>query len=177
MKLFNCILGVFVLFASVYCIFYPGMTFLNLGWVVAILLTCWGACALFESLVSRGEKKYGKRTLVKGIIALLLGITAFAGAILADVNVALTASVKIVLTYVFLFWLVVSGGINVGNAINSEDKKTSRRWIFRLILGAVSILVGIYGVCHALFAAATLSVAMGIVLAVYGIRLLVSVFE
>lgn len=38
MKVFNCILGILTVLASIYCIFYPGLTFLNVGWIVTIIL-------------------------------------------------------------------------------------------------------------------------------------------
>lgn len=46
MKVFNCILGILTVLASIYCIFYPGLTFLNIGWIVTIILGLWGISSI-----------------------------------------------------------------------------------------------------------------------------------
>ena len=42
MKVLNFIFGLLSVIGAFYCIFYPGLTFLNSGWIVTILLGMWG---------------------------------------------------------------------------------------------------------------------------------------
>ena len=53
MKVFNCILGILTVLASIYCIFYPGLTFLNCGWIVTIILGLWGISSIVSYAASR----------------------------------------------------------------------------------------------------------------------------
>lgn len=53
MKVFNCILGILTVLASIYCIFYPGLTFLNVGWIVTIILGLWGISSIVSYAVER----------------------------------------------------------------------------------------------------------------------------
>ena len=55
MKVFNCILGILTVLASIYCIFYPGLTFLNVGWIVTIILGLWGISSIVSYAASRND--------------------------------------------------------------------------------------------------------------------------
>ena len=48
MKVFNCIFGILSIIGAIYCMFYPGLTFLNAGWIVTILLGVWGICSVID---------------------------------------------------------------------------------------------------------------------------------
>ncbi len=88
MKLFNGILGVFAALASAYCFWFPGISFLNAGWIISILLLGWGACVLFEAGTNKGEGKPDKVTVAKGVVALTAGAVTCISAIVAKFNPA-----------------------------------------------------------------------------------------
>ena len=177
MKLFNGILGVFALFASLYCLWFPGLTFLNGGWIVTILLCCWGFCALFEAGTNRKDGKLDKKMVTKGSIALLAGIVAAVLAIISQFNPAAGVAAKIVFVYIFIVWLMISGVMSIMAAISAQREESGSKWIFTLILGIITLLLGVYGASHLLISAHWMTVILGIMLAVYGVRLLASVFE
>lgn len=56
MKVFNCVFGVISIIAAIYCIFYPGVAFLNSGWIVAVLLGVWGICAIADYMAKRKKR-------------------------------------------------------------------------------------------------------------------------
>lgn len=50
-------------------------------------------------------------------------------------------------------------------------------WGLKLALGIAVILTGFYGASHLLFAAMSIGYMIGIELMIYGVRLIMSVFE
>lgn len=176
MKVFNFILGIFAVLASIYCVFYPGITFLNSGWIVTILLGAWGICAIFDYATNpnSGEKSKGEAAM--GTLGLVLGIAAAVFSVLALTVPGMRAILDIIILCMFAGWLIVNG---IGSiAVSFTVKKTgSKRWILSLILGILVLIGGIYGVFHMLFVAQTIGILIGILLMTYGFRLILSVFE
>ena len=75
MKVFNCILGILTVLASIYCIFYPGLTFLNIGWIVTIILGLWGISTIVSYAASRNDGNNKEKALM-GTLGLIAGIAA-----------------------------------------------------------------------------------------------------
>lgn len=176
MKVFNCILGIFTILASIYCILYPGITFLNSGWIVTILLGAWGICAIFDYAKnhSNGEKPKGEAAM--GTLGLVMGIAAAVFSVLALFLPGIRAMLDIIILCMFAGWLIVSGINSI--AVSFAIKKSgSNRWILSLILGILVLIGGIYGIFHMLFVAQTIGILIGMLLMTYGFRLVLSVFE
>ncbi len=178
MKVFNCILGVFSILGAVYCICFPGMTFLDAGWVVAILLGMYGICSIFEFCSNRSnkEKKKSSALIANGVIGLIFGILAGVISILALFNTGVRVAIDLTILVMFAVWLVCSGVFAIVGAIK-QKKKGGKMWILILILGISLILTGFYSVTNLLLSAFTIGFMIGIELMVYGIRLIMSVFE
>lgn len=176
MKIFNCILGVFAIFASIYCIFFPGVTFLDSGWIVAVLLGVWGICAIFDYATNRKKDNKSKSEAAMGTLGLVAGIAAAVFSVLTLFIPAMRAMLDIIILGMFTFWLIVSGISSV--AVSFSIKKTgSKKWILTLILGILVIIAGFYGIFHMIFIAQTLGILIGMLLMTYGFRLIMSVFE
>ncbi len=176
MKIFNCILGIFAVLASIYCIFYPGITFLNSGWIVTVLLGAWGICAIFDYATNHKKEEKSKGEAAMGTLGLVAGIAAAVISVLALFIPGLRAVFDIIILSMFAVWLIISGISSV--AASFSIKKTgSKRWIISLILGIIVLLGGIYGIFHMFFVAQTIGILIGMLLMVYGIRLILSVFE
>lgn len=177
MKIFNCILGVFSILGAVYCIFFPGITFLNAGWIAAILLGFYGICSIFEyfSNPAREEKKNGG-LIANGVIGLIIGIASAVISVLALFNIGVRAFLDVTILLMFAFWLVYSGIASVVTAI-MQKKNGGKMWGLTLALGIAVILTGFYGATHLLFAAFSIGYMIGFELMVYGVRLVMSVFE
>ncbi len=177
MKVFNFILGLFAIFGAIYCMFYPGLTFLSSGWIVAMLLGVYGICSIFEYFANpeRKEKKNGG-LVAGGVLGLILGIASAVLSVFALFNAGIRASLDLTILFMFAFWLIFSGIASVCNSI-ALKKKGGKMWIFTLILGVVVILTGIYGAIHPLFTALSIGYIIGIELMIYGVRLIMSLFE
>lgn len=177
MKVFNCILGLFSILGAVYCMFFPGITFLNAGWIAAILLGVYGICSIFEyfSNPQRKEKK-NAGLIANGVIGLIIGICAAVLSVLALFNAGIRTILDVTILLLFAFWLVYSGIVSIAGAV-MQKKNGGKMWGLTLALGIIVIITGIYGATHLLFAAFSIGYMIGMELMIYGIRLIASVFE
>lgn len=46
MKVINGIVGVLSIFGAIYCLFFPGLSFINAGWVITTILGIFGICSI-----------------------------------------------------------------------------------------------------------------------------------
>lgn len=178
MKTFNCILGVFSILGAVYCMFFPGVTFLSTGWIAAILLGVYGICSIFEyfSNPARKEKKNNSGLIAGGVIGLIIGIVSAVLSVIALFSTGIRAILDVTILLLFAFWLVYSGVAGIIGAV-MRKKNGGKMWWLSLVLGIILILSGIYGATHPLIAAFSVGYMIGIELMIYGIRLIMTVFE
>ncbi|MDO5124333.1 MAG: DUF308 domain-containing protein [Eubacteriales bacterium] len=178
MKTFNCILGVFSILGAVYCMFFPGVTFLNTGWIAAILLGVYGICSIFEyfSNPARKEKKNNSGLISDGVIGLIIGIGSAVLSVIALFSTGIRAILDVTILLLFAFWLVYSGVAGIIGAV-MRKKNGGKMWWLSLVLGIILILSGVYGATHPLIAAFSVGYMVGIELMIYGVRLIMSVFE
>ena len=178
MKIFNCILGVFSILGAVYCMFFPGVTFLSTGWIAAILLGVYGICSIFEyfSNPARKEKKNNSGLIAGGVIGLIIGIASAVLSVIALFSTGIRAILDVTILLLFAFWLVYSGVAGIIGAV-MRKKNGGKMWWLSLVLGIILILSGIYGATHPLIAAFSVGYMIGIELMIYGIRLIMTVFE
>ncbi len=175
MKVFNCILGLFSILGAVYCIFYPGLTFLSTGWLITILLGAMGICSIFEFATS-SDKKENKSLAANGIVGLILGIGAAVISVLGIFSPLIRGSLDLIILMLFAFWLFYSGVASIAKSV-SLKKNGGKMWILTLILGILVLLTGIYGALHPVFTMVTIGYIIGFELIVYGVRLIASIFE
>ncbi|MBD5548653.1 MAG: hypothetical protein HDQ97_14895 [Lachnospiraceae bacterium] len=176
MKVFNCILGVLAILGSVYCMFYPGLTFLNSGWIVAALLGARGICGISYFAANRNKPGKSKGEVVAGIIGLIMGIVAAVISVCALFMPGVRLMLDIIIICMFSGWLVVSGASSIAAAFQVK-KLGIKTWILTLILGILVLLSGIYGIFHLIFMAQTIGILIGVLLMTYGCRLILTAFE
>ena len=177
MKLFNCILGVFAIFGAIYCVFWPGVTFLNTGWIVTVLLGAWGICAIFDYFSRPKDGDRSKKNAAMGVWGLVLGIAAAVVSVLSLFIPGISLIMDIIILYMLIAWFIVSGITSVAGSITASKKSQSKSWILTLILGILVIIAGVYGLFHLFVMAQTAGLLIGIFLMIYGVRLICSVFE
>ena len=176
MKAFNVILGIFSLIASFFCFMQPIRTFLSAGWIVAILLCAWGFCALFE--VFRNRRKEGNRiSTVGAVFALIGGIASMVASIIMIVKPGTTLVSDVFFLYILMFWLIFSGVSSIINAVKVMKPAGNKMWVFSMILGILTILGGLYGFSHMILMTIIAAEVIGVLLVIYGIRLIASVAE
>lgn len=177
MKVFNCILGVFAIFGACYCIFYPGVSFINAGWIITLLLGGWGICAIFDYFSNRKTAPKSKNEAFMGVLGLICGICAAVFSVLAIFVPRFTLLLDAFMMYMFCGWMIVSGINSIFKATDIKKTTGSKWWIFTLIMGILVAIAGVYGIFHALFLARILGYLIGFWLMAFGVRLICSVFE
>lgn len=175
MKVFNCILGILTVLASIYCIFYPGLTFLNCGWIVTIILGLWGISSIVSYAASRNDGNNKEKALM-GTLGLIAGIAAAVVSVLAMFMPGIRVMFDIIILAIFAVWLIVDGISSIATSFKVK-KSGSSVWVLPLICGVLVLLAGIYGIFNLIFTAQTLGLFMGILLMTYGIRLILSAFK
>lgn len=176
MKVFNCVLGVFSIISAIFCIFYPGITFLNIGWIVSILLGIWGVCAIVDYALMRKKEDKLKYEAAMGVLGLVTGIAAAVISLLSLFMPQVQIILDVVILCIFAGWLIISGITSV--TFSFQVKKAGfKSWILTLILGILVLLSGIYGIFHLIFVAKTIGLLIGILFMSYGVRLILSTFE
>lgn len=157
--------------------FFPGISFLNTGWIVAILLGVYGFSNIFGYLLSsKKENKGDGKLAVNGVIGLIIGIASAVISVLALSNAGIRAMLDVTILLMFAFWLVYSGIVSIYGAV-MQKKNGGKMWGLTLVLGIIVILTGIYASTHLLFAAFSIGYMIGLELMIYGVRLIMSVFE
>lgn len=178
MKVFNCILGVFAIFGSIYCMFFPGTTFLSSGLIAAILLGMFGVCSIFEYVRNRkNPDKSGKAVIANGVIGLVFGIIAAVLSMLALFFPQVRGMLDITILLMFVFWLIYAGIAGIFGATKQKKLAEGKMWVFTLVMSILLVVTGLYAATHLLYAAFAIGFMIGIELMVYGVRLLMSVFE
>lgn len=173
MKVFNCIMGIFSLFAAFYCFFMPGISaVMTIGWIVTCLLGVIGFCGIFEYARNKKEKK----DMVNGVIGLILAIGAAVLSTIAMFDVSLRATYDLIVVVMFALWLVLSGVDSTVTSFKLKKEGHKSRWL-TLSLGILVIIMGMYAGTHLIYATMTLGYVMGFSLTFYGIKLICSVFE
>ena len=158
MKVFNCIFGILSIIGAIYCMFYPGLTFLNTGWIVTILLGVWGICSVIDYFAKRKKAKAEQSEAIMGTLGLVVGIAAAVISILAMFMPGIRLMFDVIILCIFSGWLVVDGISSVAMSL-------------KVIIG------GIYGFFHLIFAAQTIGFMIGVLLSIYGVKLILSAFE
>lgn len=177
MKVFNCIIGVLSILGAVYCMFFPGISFLNTGWIVAILLGVYGMSSIFGYFSSsKPENKGDGKLAVNGVMGLIVGIGCAVVALLAMLSAGVRGTLDLIILMIFAFWLIYSGAVSIFGAF-AQKKSGGKMWGLSLAIGIIVLITGLYGATHPLFVAFSIGYMIGIELMVYGVSLLMSAFE
>ena len=163
MKITTIILATMIIISGVYCLFTPGATFLTLGWLVGISLAVAGINAI---MAYTARRKVGATTvwdLLGGILALLMGIL-----VLANTFAQLLTDAIII--YMLATGLVLAGIFRI--FASTRLKKLGLSWVWMLVMGILTVLVGLYSFFHPILTAIALGYLIGFWVIVSGINLL-----
>lgn len=177
MKVINGIIGVLSVIGSIYCIFFPGMTFINSGWIITVILGIFGICSIIFYFTKRKSGNGTKVEGVEGVLGLVVGIAAAVVSILALCMPKIQIILDIIILIIFAIWLIVDGISSIAEAIAIQKSSKSNIWILPLVLGLIVLIMGIYGIYHLVFVAQAIGFMIGIMLMTYGIKQIIAIFE
>jgi len=160
MRIASIIIGVFLVFTSVWCLAHPGATYLSLAFLLGTVMFLHGLTALFGYSVIRKIKKKGQSWLLAdGLFTTILSLLVLFNQLVADS----------VVPVFFGLWVFNSGVARIVYLLNDQGVK-SGIWLF--LLGCVSVVAGIYPFVDALLIDFTLIMLVGIIFLVQGINML-----
>ena len=177
MKVINGIVGVLSIFGAIYCLFFPGLSFINIGWVITTILGIFGICSIIFYLT---KKKMYENLMIEGVhgaFGLVVGIAAAVVSMLAIFVPSIQAVLDLIILIIFAIWMILDGVSSIAESFAMKKASTSKSWILALVLGIIMLIFGIYGICHLIFVARFIGITMGIMLMSYGIKLIASLFE
>ncbi len=177
MKVINGIIGVLSIFGALYCLFFPGLSFINIGWVITTILGIFGICSIIFYFT---KKKIYKNLMIEGIhgvFGLVVGIAAAVVSMLAIFVPGIQAVLDLIILVIFAVWMIVDGISSIAESFVMKKASKSKSWILALVLGIIMLILGIYGICNLIFAARFIGITIGIMLMSYGIKLIASLFE
>ena len=120
MKLFNGILGVLSIFGALFCIFWPEASFLNAGWIIALVLGLWGICSIVTFFIDKSYGDVDKENAGKGLLGLIIGITALVVSILSMFMPVVEGVFMLILLVLFVVFLFVYGISSIVKAIKAK---------------------------------------------------------
>ena len=177
MKVINGIVGVLSIFGAIYCLFFPGLSFINIGWVITTILGIFGICSIIFYFT---KKKMFENLMIEGVhgaFGLVVGIAAAVVSMLAIFVPSIQAVLDLIILIIFAIWMILDGVSSIAESFAMKKASTSKSWILALVLGIIMLIFGIYGICHLIFVARFIGITMGIMLMSYGIKLIASLFE
>lgn len=177
MKIINCMVGIFAIIGSIYCLFFPGISFLNVGWVITVILGIFGICSIAFYFTKKKMYKDLMIEGVHGVFGLIVGIAAAVVSILAIFVPSIQIALDVIILVIFAIWMIADGISSIAESLAIKKASTSKSWILALILGIIMIILGIYGICHLIFLGRFIGIAIGVMLMSYGIKLIASLFE
>lgn len=162
MKILTIILGVILAICGFSCMFTPVVTFLEAGYILAILLFVYGIAAIVRSVV---QKEYGM-TLLFGILSTILGIVIL-------VVPGMTLMTDGMLIYFMAFWFLTQGVMSIVMAFQQKKNTEGKGWIWVLVLGVLGVLLGIYSLVHPAILVFTFGALVGLYFVECGINMVV----
>ncbi len=164
MKVLTIIMGVLVTIGGFFCMFTPGATFLTLGWLVGILVTVAGINIIAAYVAARKAGASSAWDLVSGILTTVVGL-------MLIFNNFMQLFTDVMIIYFFAGMLIVTGIFRVVAAL--KLKKAAQSWVFILVIGIITVLLGCYSFIHPVFTAVTIGFLMGFWVIQSGINLII----
>ena len=174
MKVINGIVGVLSIFGAIYCLFFPGLSFINIGWVITTILGIFGICSIIFYFT---KKKMYENLMIEGVHGAFGLVVGIAAAVVSIFVPSIQAVLDLIILIIFAIWMILDGVSSIAESFAMKKASTSKSWILALVLGIIMLIFGIYGICHLIFVARFIGITMGIMLMSYGIKLIASLFE
>ena len=160
MFILSIIAGVLLIIGGVACLFHPGATFLQTGYLLAILMLIYGVVGIINVIRKRAD-----------VIELIMDIPAVVIGIIAIIRPGTTLVLDGMMVYLVAAWFVIQGVVSIYLSI--KVRRIQSGWIWGLILGILGLVLGIYSFIHPMVSALTIGMLVGFYLIEAGLNLIV----
>ena len=143
------IVGVFLIICGVSCIFTPIATLFSAGIFIGICLLVFGFFGIIRCIREHGHPL----EWVLNILALIIGIIAF-------VRPGSALVIDSIIVFILAAFFLINGLVLIIRAI--QTKSFNGQWVWELIIGILSLILGVYSFAHPTFAAITTGWLIGL---------------
>lgn len=161
MTVLSIILGILMIFAGFSLMCTPLATFLSAGYFLGIMMFVYGIAGIIRAF----QKKNYIFETVFSILALIVGVIAL-------IRPGSTLILDAMIVYFAAFWFVLRGAFDV--TIGIKLKGVTSSWIWILLLGILSIVIGVYSFAHPTVMALATGILIGIYCVEAGIDMIIT---
>lgn len=162
MKALAIILGVLMVAGGIFCVVDSAMTFAVLGWIVGLAAFVGGIGLIGAYSNNHRQGAASGWTLFGGIVSAVIGLfILFSGRALFFTDT--------VLVYMISFWAVIFGIVSIVVAFKIKQlrnhlppEQRGHLWLWSLVLGILTALLGIYACLHPLVTVVTVGWLVGL---------------
>ncbi len=171
MKALNFILGIIAFVVGIFCLVYPFDSFLALSLIVAIFLAIVGIGLIAVFFVGRKDRSMSPRKPALGVVGLVLGIALVLIGILSLVIPSMDEMLDMLILIVFAVWMIVMGIVSIfeGSSMCRQDAGYGILWI---VIGAICVIAGIYGLLHIVLFEEALGYVLGALMMLFGLEMI-----
>lgn len=161
MAVISVILGILLIISGFSCMFTPFATFLSAGYFVGIMMFAFGIAGIV--------KAFQKRSTVFDTV---MSILAFIVGIISLVRPGSTLVFDIIILYMVAAWFLMRGIMAI--VVAFQVKGVTSNWFLGLIIGILSIILGLYSFAHPAVTALTTGILIGFYFVETGIDLILA---
>ena len=159
MKAFRIIVGILMVLFGIVCIFTPLKTVFDINVLIAMLAVVYGVIGIIGSIVN---KSFGIG-FVFCILSVAFGIAVFFLPMLAAFS-------NIVAARLVAGWIVLQGVVSAITAIQAKKLGASWKWIIRLLLGVIGVMLGIFCFLHPVLFGILFAWTLGVMIGVFFVQ-------
>ncbi len=149
MTVLSIILGILLIFGGISLMCTPLATFLSAGYFLGIMMLVYGIAGIVRAFQKRA---YITET-VCSVLAVIVGVIAL-------IRPGSTLVLDAMIVYMAAFWFVLRGAMSIAFAFRMRG--IDKGWFWGLIIGILSLIVGIYSFAHPMVMALTTGILIGV---------------
>ena len=164
MRIFTIIMGIFLTIGGFYVFTAPVNAFFSIIWIFGILLMITGINIIIDHFAMKKSGMKGYWDLVGGILTIILSLFILYGHF---AQIALQGFI----IFVFGAWVLISGIIRI--FVSLQHKKNGERiWIWIMIMGILSVVLGVYGFVNPVVFKMAIGFMLGFFILMQGINMI-----
>ncbi len=156
------ILGVLMIISGFTFMVTPLITFLNVGYFIAVMALVYGIAGIIRAIA---RKNFGL-LFAFDILSVVFGIVVLCFPQL----VLVVDGVNLIMSAI---WFILMGIVSMIAAVRITKLTGSKIWILQLIIGILSVLIGIYSFFQPLVLALSIGIMIGIYFIETGISMII----
>lgn len=160
-KILGMILGILMVISGIYCLFAPGLTYLNLGWAVGFSMLMDAITRIIAWAELKKESEADGLMLLDAIISCMFAVVLLSSTVMQ-------LAVDHAIAYMASFWILVIGILRIVHAFKLRKVRTEMdaavlglSWVWRLCWGILMVTFGILSMMNPTIIMMTIGIFIG----------------